>query len=155
MMESEKETLIQSIQERTRQFSMMPMPLPDVSTLDLTMTQFRLVMQLYQTNQMHVSQVAALFGVANATASALVERLVERGVVVRQPDPEDRRAVICSLTPAWQETVAGFWNTRQQMFDSLLQELSVEHLQAYDGLMEAIMEIMIRKSQTPDKSGAA
>lgn len=154
-MESEKDALIQSIQERTRQMSVLPMQMPDISKLDLTMAQLRLVMLLYQKKQMHVSEVAAVFGVTSATISSLIERMVERGVVLRQPDPEDRRAVICSLSPHGLEMMDGFWNSQQQMMNSLLQELSLKHLRAYDELLVAFMEIMMRKSQAPDTAGTA
>ena len=152
-MEYEKELLIRSIQQRTRLMS--TLPLKDFSTLDLTMTQLRLVMQLYQKQQMHVSELAAIFGVTSATVSGVVERLVERGVVRREPDPEDRRAVICSLSQHGLEMMDGFWNSQQQMLESLLHELSVKHLRAYDDLLVAFTEIMLRKSQAPDKSGTA
>jgi len=154
-MESDKEALIQSIQQRTRQMAMLPMQMPDITKLDLTMAQLRLVMLLYQKKQMHVSEVAAMFGVTSATVSGLIERMVERGVVLRQTDPEDRRAVICSLSPHGLEMMDGFSNTQQQMMDSLLQELSVKHLRAYDELLVAFMEIMMRKSQAPDTAGTA
>ena len=154
-MESEKEALIQSIQQRTRQMTMLPMQMPDITKLDLTMAQLRLVMLLYQKKQMHVSEVAAIFGVTSATISSLIERMVERGVVLRQPDPEDRRAVICSLSPHGLEMMDGFSNTQQELLNSLLQELSVKNLRAYDELLVAFMEIIMRKSQAPDTAGTA
>ena len=152
-MESEKQQLIQTIQQRTRQMS--TLPLKDFSTLDLTMSQLRLVMQLYQKKQMHVSELAALFGVTSATVSGNVERLVERNVVTRQPDPEDRRAVICSLSPHGLKMMDDFWNSQQQVLDALLHELSVEHLRSYADLLDAFTEILTRKSRAPEQSGTA
>jgi len=152
-MESEKQQLIRTIQQRTRQMS--TLPLKDFSTLDLTMSQLRLVMQLYQKKQMRVSDMAALFGVTSATVSGIVDRLVERGVVLREPDPEDRRAVICSLSPHSLEMMDGFWNSQRQVLDSLPEELSVEHLRSYADLLDTFTEILLRKSQVPDKSGTA
>lgn len=152
-MESEKEALIRSIQQRTGQISILP--LKDFSTLDLTMSQLRLVMLLYQKKHMHVSDMAAFSGVTSATVSGVVDRLVERGVVTREPDPEDRRAVICSLSPRGFEMMDGFWNSQQRMMESMLHELSVKRLKAYDDLLVAFIEIMMRKSQAPDNSDTA
>ena len=44
-------------------------------------------------------EVAAGLGVSSPTASVALRRLEELGLVVRRPDPRDRRAVRFSLTP--------------------------------------------------------
>jgi DNA-binding MarR family transcriptional regulator len=154
-MESEKDGLIKSIQERTRLIAMLPVPMPDLSAMDLTMTQLRMVMLLYQKKRMRVSELAAILGVTSATVSGIVDRLVERGAVVREADPEDRRAVICCLSQHGLEMMDGFQNTQRQRLDSLLVELSVKHLRAYDDLMAAITEIIMRRGQVSDKPGTA
>jgi DNA-binding MarR family transcriptional regulator len=47
-----------------------------------------------------VGQVADAAGIAPPTATRVLDGLVDRGLVARTPDPDDRRAVIVSLTPA-------------------------------------------------------
>jgi DNA-binding MarR family transcriptional regulator len=47
-----------------------------------------------------VTELAEHEGLAQPTMTLLVKRLEERGWVVRKPDPDDRRAVLVSLTPA-------------------------------------------------------
>jgi len=37
---------------------------------------------------------------SRANIGALVQRLAERGIVTREPDPNDRRAIRVSITPA-------------------------------------------------------
>jgi DNA-binding MarR family transcriptional regulator len=45
------------------------------------------------------SELAELLNVSAPSASTMVERLVERSVLVRKPDPADRRKVIVTVSP--------------------------------------------------------
>lgn len=55
----------------------------------------------------HISQadLAAILELGNATVGRLVDRLVERGFVVREGDPDDRRSYLLSLTPLAAQTI--------------------------------------------------
>jgi DNA-binding MarR family transcriptional regulator len=44
--------------------------------------------------------VAQLLDVTPPTVTSLVDALESRGLVARSADPDDRRRVVCSLTPA-------------------------------------------------------
>ena len=64
----------------------------------LSVAQFRVLAFLGRNHDASLSAVAGFIGVADATASAMVERLVRRGLVVREGDPEERRRVRLRLT---------------------------------------------------------
>lgn len=49
--------------------------------------------------RMTVGELARELGVANHTASGLVERLVGKGLLARLPDEQDRRRILLALTP--------------------------------------------------------
>lgn len=54
-----------------------------------------------------VADVAVHLGVTKQAASQLVEQLVQRGYVTREPDPSDRRARLLALTArGWECTRA-------------------------------------------------
>jgi DNA-binding MarR family transcriptional regulator len=63
-----------------------------------------------------MSEAATALGVSQSTASGLVDRLVESGLVGRHSDAHDRRQVLVSLTP---QGVA---------FLDHFQELGISHL---------------------------
>jgi DNA-binding MarR family transcriptional regulator len=58
-----------------------------------------------------------------ATVSAMIENLVRRNLVVRQPSATDRRAVMLSITPTGAELL-------QMMQNQMLKKLSL-HLQKF------------------------
>jgi DNA-binding MarR family transcriptional regulator len=61
------------------------------------------VMRSVSQRPQRITDLAAAEGVTQPAISLLVNRLQERGWVVREPDLEDRRAVLVALTPAGHE----------------------------------------------------
>ncbi|NLG68943.1 MAG: MarR family transcriptional regulator [Firmicutes bacterium] len=64
----------------------------------LSVPQFRLLAYLGRSPGASLGDVAAHLGVTNPTASAMVERLVRRGLVERKAHPDERRRVALRLT---------------------------------------------------------
>src|SRR5438034_2886716 len=78
-------------------FSVQPPPLLDI---DITMLQFKALMIMFSAatsdpNGVRVSDLARCLSVSAATASILVDRMVDRGFVDRREDPQDRRQHLC------------------------------------------------------------
>jgi DNA-binding MarR family transcriptional regulator len=65
----------------------------------LSVPQFRVLAFIGRTPGASLSAVAAFVGVADPTASAMVERLVRRVLVRREGDPAERRRIMLTLTP--------------------------------------------------------
>jgi len=72
---------------------------------------------------LRMSVLATRLGVTLSTVSGLVDRLVDAGLAARRADPEDRRQVIVSVTPAGDHLMERFreLNRRQaqELFGSL------------------------------------
>ena len=71
-----------------------------------------------------VGEAAAELRIAPNTASTLTRQLVAAGLVAREPDPDDRRAVRLVLTPAAERRMTAWHDRRQQVLDGALQRLS-------------------------------
>jgi len=69
-----------------------------LSDLGLTSAQAGALFALPSEGGAGVSAVADALGLAQSAASVLVQRLEQAGLVERQPDPVDRRAVLLTLT---------------------------------------------------------
>ena len=68
----------------------------------ISVPQFRTLAFLDRNPGASLSEVAEHVGVTRATASATIERLVQRNFVDRINDPQERRRVILNLTEAGQ-----------------------------------------------------
>ncbi|HEX5503294.1 MAG TPA: MarR family transcriptional regulator [Thermomicrobiales bacterium] len=76
-----------------------------LAPLDLTARQAAVIRALAARPGLGLGAIAEAVGADQPTASALVDRLVERGLVARAADPSDRRRTCLRLTPA-AETLA-------------------------------------------------
>jgi DNA-binding MarR family transcriptional regulator len=64
----------------------------------LSMAQTLAMMAVKDRGPLSITALADLLAVSAPSASAMVERLVERDVLVREPDPKDRRRVTVRLS---------------------------------------------------------
>ena len=65
----------------------------------LSMAQSLAMMAVKDHGPLSITSLAALLAVSAPSASAMVERLVERRILMREPDPKDRRKVKVRLSP--------------------------------------------------------
>ncbi len=72
------------------------------------------------------SQLVAATMVTSGTMTNRVDRLVERGLVVRRPAPSDRRGVLVRLTAEGHERVNGALDTLLDLEHALLQNLPTQ-----------------------------
>jgi len=67
-----------------------------------------------------MSEVAEALGVAQSTATRLVEPLVREGQVRREPAPDDGRVVMARLTPKGRQTAAELDRLSQRWSEGIL-----------------------------------
>lgn len=70
-----------------------------VSSLGLTLTQWRAIAHLSREEGINQSVLADLLDVTPITLTRLIDRMEDAGWIERQRDPDDRRAVRLYLTP--------------------------------------------------------
>ena len=66
--------------------------------LELTREQLRVMFLLSFKGRSSPGEVAASFGVPKANVTSIIDRLVGKGLISRQENPDDRRSYILSLT---------------------------------------------------------
>jgi len=71
--------------------------------LDVSMAQLKTLMALYNCGALAIGQIAEMLGIGQPTASHLVDRLVQTGLVSRTEDPLDRRRTLAQLSPSGEE----------------------------------------------------
>lgn len=89
-----------------------------------------------------VSHLAALLGTSPPSASAMVDRMVDTGLVVRERNEDDRRVVTVSLSPGGKNALEAALGGRREMLERVLSQLDDEELRTtlrvIDRLEEAI-----------------
>lgn len=90
----------------------------------MTPSKLRALDLLARHGGMRVGELAAEVGIDDATATRLVDRLEEIGVVERRSELGDRRATTVALTPAGEELVTAIAAQRQLFFCDVLEALN-------------------------------
>ena len=112
--------------------------------------QMKVLAAVHHYGQLSVKDVAIRLGVTMPTASELIEKLAEDGLVVRETNPADRRQVLIALTPTASEFGNRFQDLRRaqirRAFDALEPEerpIFVKSLRAWaDALKVSPEELM-------------
>ncbi|MFT4217085.1 MAG: MarR family transcriptional regulator [Micropruina sp.] len=102
-----------------------PMPPPP----DLTMQQFRVLGQVVRRPGISGNELGGLLGVSAPTASGLVERLVEKGLIARSDDVGDRRIRRLHPTEAGRDIMRQMDSMFDRILGAVLQVLSVDDLE--------------------------
>ena len=97
---------------------------------DVTIAQIKALMYIAREGPTIISDVADAFGVGRPAASVLVDHLVERRLVERSEDPEDRRRTIVRLSTRGEELVTQFHEAGRERMRKCLSQLAEEDLSA-------------------------
>ena len=117
---------------------------PEWFTLDLTMPQVRVVFLLLQEGSLRMSEMASTLGVSMSGATGLVDRLVEKEMVSRWQDSEDRRSVLCALTEQGLNLGQRLLAARRSRWEERVASLSHGDLKKVYRAMELILGSAMR-----------
>jgi len=128
--EPQKEELIESIlQLSERAFrELFPILPKQWLRLDLTMSQLKVVLLLFVSGPTRMGVIASELGVSLATATGVVERLVERGILLRESDAADRRVVLCRLSDEGEQLLGKLWRLSQERLGELMRVIAPSRL---------------------------
>ena len=83
--------------------------------------------------------LSQVIGLSHAGTVRLVDKLVAQGLVERERDSDDQRAVCLTLSPAGRAARAEILQARRQVFDALLSSLSETEQQTLEGLLDKML----------------
>jgi len=112
---------------------------PEWLMTDMTVAQLRVLLLLHTEGPSRMSSIAATLGIAVSTATGIIDNLVRKELVIRSADTEDRRVVICGLSPRGQEVINSIWIYGQLQMKKLLNGLSPEQLEKAKEVAEMLL----------------
>ena len=101
---------------------------PELSAIEMTMSQTKAMYLVVASGPMRMSELAARVGVTNSTATGQVDRLVELGLLARHEDPADRRQVVVSATPHGIEILERFRELNSRRMREMLTRIEASDL---------------------------
>ena len=123
-----------------------PLPVP----IDLTMQQLRALMEVAKDPGLAGHALGGRLGVGAPTASGIIDRLVEKGLVQRTEDPDDRRVRRVTLTETGQEQVLAMDSIFGRLLGELAQSLTLDDM---DLLARATRALLTALDRVADSRG--
>jgi DNA-binding MarR family transcriptional regulator len=140
--EPQKEELVESIlQLSDKAFrELFPILPKQWLRLDLTMSQLKVVLLLFVSGPTRMGIIASELGVSLATATGVVERLVERGLLLRGGDAADRRVVLCRLSDDGERLISKLWRLSQERIGELMRVIPSSRLVMIVEMLQVLLQ---------------
>lgn len=104
--------------------------LDEWETLDMTIPQLKTLVLLERMGALRMGSISMYLGRALSATTTVVDRLVEKKLVDRSSDPDDRRVVLCHLTDLGHDTIDGFWRIGIDRIKAAADLLETDQLEA-------------------------
>jgi DNA-binding MarR family transcriptional regulator len=93
---------------------------------ELSVSQLHVIRLVRKRGALVMSELAELLGVSPPSASTMVDRLVDKGVLSREHSTEDRRKVVVRISPESAKNIKSVETSILQLFEDLVQKLGPE-----------------------------
>jgi len=128
---------------------------PEFAELDITMTQAKVLYVVVAAGRLGMSGLASRLNIGMSSASELVERLVELGLLRRGDDPDDRRHVVVTATPEAHALLERFRELNQHQLRGLLARLRADELACVDESLVILQRAIDRPVAEPAATSGA
>ncbi len=109
---------------------------------DLTIPQMHMLHKIRELGGATIKDLAESLYVSAPSASAMVERLVEMGVVTREQSRVDRREVVVRVSPAGEHTLEALERHILESFVDILKGIGPDHAQMWCDVYARIREVL-------------
>jgi DNA-binding MarR family transcriptional regulator len=119
------------------------------TSVDISRTEAS-VMSAISAGPRRITELACAAGVTQPAITLLVNRMQERGWAVREPDPDDGRAVRVALTPAGAETFARLQAEYRALLHDEMASLSDDEIEVLARATQVIDLLITRLEEGED-----
>ena len=106
----------------------------------LTVSQGYTLLAFHPQEAVSMSDLSESMGLANSTMTRMVDQLVRKGLVQREPDDRDRRVILVKLAHEGREVRGALEMEFQEFFKLVLQEIKEDERSAVLDAMEKITD---------------
>ncbi len=117
--------------------------------LELTMPQLHTMALLSQGPQ-RMGVIAWRLNSSQSAATSMIDRLVDKDLVARVPDKDDRRVVACQLTESGREEMERLWRINRMRIAKMADYLTIEELRRVVEAMELLCLAGQRAQESAD-----
>ncbi len=107
---------------------------------DVTLPQYRALVELAARGPLRLADLATGLGVDRSSATRMAERLVRKGLIDREPDPADRRAVRIALSETGGALITEVTRRRREEITRIVERMPTAHRRAVLGALRAFAD---------------
>lgn len=120
--------------------------LGDIATTGVCTSDFAVLETLMNRGPSRVNDIAGRVMLTSGSMTAAVDRLEERGLVRRTPDPTDARARVVELTPTGSALIEPAFEAHEATMDAVFAGLSAEERAS---LLKLLLKLRTSLKHTP------
>lgn len=109
--------------------------------------QGRILYVLWQQDDITISSLSAKTSLANTTLTAMLDRMEMLGLIIRKPDPADRRSRLIALTEKARSLQGDYANISQQMNERYYAGFTDEEIVVFEGYLQRVLSNLEREEQ--------
>jgi DNA-binding MarR family transcriptional regulator len=142
----DKKEVINEIMELQRRMSqiIIPYAIENWRELNVPLAQLKSLFIIISKGETNFSTLAQDLGVTPGDVTGIIERLVEQGLVSRNPNPEDRRVALLQATDKGRDLLSNLMESQSRHMSRILEYMSLQDLQlllrGFSAFIHAIME---------------
>lgn len=116
---------------------------------EVTMAQLHTIMSIYNRGEVSMTELSDLTNVSPPSASVMVDRLVEKGILVRGHSHRDRRKVMVKISPKAIKGIQKIEEGILQSFAGLVENIGPETARKWCEVIEKVKTVL-EKEGTED-----
>lgn len=125
--------------------------LEEVGAADLTPVQYAALAAIASNDALDATRLAAIAAFDRSTVGSVVDRLEDKGLIVRRPSPDDRRQKLLAITAAGMDLLRAATPGVAQAQARILQPLEEAEREAFLALLRKLVEHNNHHSRAPLK----
>ena len=109
---------------------------------ELSVAQLHTIGVVRKLGSLTMGELAEQLGITAPSASAMVDRLVEKQILIRAHSTEDRRKVVVSISPAVDQEIEAMEHNLLSIFCHLVEELGTETARKWCEVLTAVQKVI-------------
>lgn len=114
---------------------------------DLSLAQLNLILAVRTRKEVTLTELAEILAVSPPSVSVMVDRLVERGLLIRERATSDRRKVVIQVSPDAEHHIAEREDRVVATFVELLEELGPETAEMWHHVLGRVEQVLLQRQK--------
>jgi DNA-binding MarR family transcriptional regulator len=119
--------------------------------IELTSSQIKVLATFTERESYSMSELSQMLSVTLPTMTAMIDRLIQSGLVKRERDERDRRVVLVRLTGDGKKVISNLMEIRKQEIEKVLRTLEQEEVEVFLDSIESVAQLLTKARTRVDE----